>query len=237
MKRREKCPMLISSNAKRLLPRHGASCHDDWRRNVWQPYLVSSSWIEFFSLQLSEAAIDFYRVTAISNGKEHKIVSREIAECWAWHSFSRTCDSICVSTNNISHLLILLHLCFSLFAEKILSQTEKQRYDGYYNNLAHPEWGAVGEYKQTKLDTTSQTEEEKNGNLFNWRHIPTAHKRHLRAEAIVKRAWEILARPWECRALLRSLQTELEFFSVASSPRMAFVLNLASFHVINWQQN
>jgi len=24
------------------------------------------------------------------------------------------------------------------------SQTEKQRYDGWYNNLAHPDWGSVG---------------------------------------------------------------------------------------------
>ncbi|XP_059617846.1 dual oxidase [Phlebotomus argentipes] len=27
--------------------------------------------------------------------------------------------------------------------EKILSHTEKQRYDGWYNNLAHPDWGSV----------------------------------------------------------------------------------------------
>lgn len=27
-----------------------------------------------------------------------------------------------------------------------MSQTEKQRYDGWYNNLAHPEWGSVGMY-------------------------------------------------------------------------------------------
>lgn len=28
-------------------------------------------------------------------------------------------------------------------AEKFLSHSEKQRYDGWYNNLAHPEWGTV----------------------------------------------------------------------------------------------
>lgn len=28
--------------------------------------------------------------------------------------------------------------------EKIYSQIEKQRYDGWYNNLAHPDWGSVG---------------------------------------------------------------------------------------------
>lgn len=33
-------------------------------------------------------------------------------------------------------------LCF--IAEKYYSQIEKQRYDGWYNNLAHPQWGAVG---------------------------------------------------------------------------------------------
>ena len=26
--------------------------------------------------------------------------------------------------------------------------TEKQRYDGWYNNLAHPDWGSVGKYRQ-----------------------------------------------------------------------------------------
>lgn len=29
-------------------------------------------------------------------------------------------------------------------SDEILSQTEKQRYDGWFNNLAHPEWGSVG---------------------------------------------------------------------------------------------
>ena len=24
--------------------------------------------------------------------------------------------------------------------------SEKQRYDGWYNNLAHPNWGSVGKY-------------------------------------------------------------------------------------------
>lgn len=33
-----------------------------------------------------------------------------------------------------------------LSPDEILSQTEKQRYDGWFNNLAHPEWGSVGEY-------------------------------------------------------------------------------------------
>lgn len=37
------------------------------------------------------------------------------------------------------------HFFFSfLGSDEILSQTEKQRYDGWFNNLAHPEWGAVG---------------------------------------------------------------------------------------------
>lgn len=34
---------------------------------------------------------------------------------------------------------------FRHFTDDILSQTEKQRYDGWFNNLAHPEWGSVGE--------------------------------------------------------------------------------------------
>lgn len=31
--------------------------------------------------------------------------------------------------------------------DDILSQTEKQRYDGWFNNLAHPEWGSIGKFK------------------------------------------------------------------------------------------
>lgn len=31
-------------------------------------------------------------------------------------------------------------------SDEILSQTEKQRYDGWFNNLAHPEWGSVGKF-------------------------------------------------------------------------------------------
>lgn len=37
--------------------------------------------------------------------------------------------------------LIFLYI---FVTEKILGHTEKQRYDGWYNNLAHPDWGAVG---------------------------------------------------------------------------------------------
>jgi hypothetical protein len=33
-----------------------------------------------------------------------------------------------------------------LITEKYFSHIEKQRYDGWYNNLAHPDWGAVGKY-------------------------------------------------------------------------------------------
>jgi tryptophan-rich sensory protein len=43
--------------------------------------------------------------------------------------------------------MLLTNSVFLLFfiPEKIFSHTEKQRYDGWYNNLAHPDWGAVGE--------------------------------------------------------------------------------------------
>lgn len=32
-------------------------------------------------------------------------------------------------------------------SDEILSQTEKQRYDGWFNNLAHPAWGSCGKFK------------------------------------------------------------------------------------------
>nr|CAD7452962.1 unnamed protein product [Timema tahoe] len=31
------------------------------------------------------------------------------------------------------------------------SYTEKQRYDGWFNNLAHPDWGSVGKYRVHSL--------------------------------------------------------------------------------------
>lgn len=37
---------------------------------------------------------------------------------------------------------LLLH--FTILDE-ILSQTEKQRYDGWFNNVGHPSWGSIGE--------------------------------------------------------------------------------------------
>lgn len=33
---------------------------------------------------------------------------------------------------------------FYILAERIKGTYEKPRYDGWYNNLAHPEWGSVG---------------------------------------------------------------------------------------------
>lgn len=42
---------------------------------------------------------------------------------------------------------MLFHFFFSFNSiEKLLSQTEKQRYDGWYNNMAHPDWGSVGKF-------------------------------------------------------------------------------------------
>lgn len=38
-------------------------------------------------------------------------------------------------------LLVFCHL-----TERLPGNYEKQRYDGWYNNLAHPEWGSVGNY-------------------------------------------------------------------------------------------
>ncbi|XP_026480513.1 LOW QUALITY PROTEIN: dual oxidase-like [Ctenocephalides felis] len=47
-------------------------------------------------------------------------------------------------------LVGLLTYCSCLGSEKILSNTEKQRYDGWYNNLAHPDWGSVGSHLTRK---------------------------------------------------------------------------------------
>lgn len=33
---------------------------------------------------------------------------------------------------------------FILYTGKRYAFTEKQRYDGWFNNLAHPDWGTVG---------------------------------------------------------------------------------------------
>lgn len=33
---------------------------------------------------------------------------------------------------------------FYLISERAFSRTEKQRHDGWFNNLAHPSWGSVG---------------------------------------------------------------------------------------------
>lgn len=36
--------------------------------------------------------------------------------------------------------------------ERLMSHVEKQRYDGWYNNLAHPDWGAVGKFGNVVCD-------------------------------------------------------------------------------------
>jgi len=50
-------------------------------------------------------------------------------------------------TSNHSRLLlmlILLNLCLSDLSEaRDRAFAEKQRYDGWYNNLAHPNWGSA----------------------------------------------------------------------------------------------
>lgn len=40
-----------------------------------------------------------------------------------------------------------LYLSFFVFVtDRLYSLTEKQRYDGWFNNLAHPDWGSVSKY-------------------------------------------------------------------------------------------
>lgn len=46
--------------------------------------------------------------------------------------------------------LLFLPTFFLHYTDDILSQTEKQRYDGWFNNLAHPEWGSIGKFKCIK---------------------------------------------------------------------------------------
>ena len=38
---------------------------------------------------------------------------------------------------------------------------ERQRYDGWYNNMAHPEWGAVGKLNQLSSGKFMQGEYRK----------------------------------------------------------------------------
>lgn len=42
-------------------------------------------------------------------------------------------------------MMILLLLLHFTIPDEILSQTEKQRYDGWFNNVGHPQWGSIGE--------------------------------------------------------------------------------------------
>ena len=48
------------------------------------------------------------------------------------------------------HIQRIDFLDYTLRGEALLY--ERQRYDGWYNNMAHPEWGAVGKYR---LDSIS----------------------------------------------------------------------------------
>lgn len=51
-------------------------------------------------------------------------------------------------------VLILLNKFFYFSPSppgKLYSHTEKQRYDGWFNNLAHPDWGSVGKCHKSEL--------------------------------------------------------------------------------------
>lgn len=39
---------------------------------------------------------------------------------------------------------------FLVVSDQLLSKTEKQRHDGWFNNLAHPDWGSVGKFQLFK---------------------------------------------------------------------------------------
>jgi len=41
-------------------------------------------------------------------------------------------------------MYLILTTFFLFFSEKQFSFTEKQRFDGWFNNLAHPQWGSIG---------------------------------------------------------------------------------------------
>jgi len=48
-------------------------------------------------------------------------------------------------------LLLLLLCCRWINSERLPGNYEKQRYDGWYNNLAHPEWGSVDSHLARKV--------------------------------------------------------------------------------------
>ena len=48
-------------------------------------------------------------------------------------------------------LLFSLLIGFLLLADTPDSYIEKQRYDGWYNNLAHPDWGSTGAFSLNSI--------------------------------------------------------------------------------------
>jgi tryptophan-rich sensory protein len=54
------------------------------------------------------------------------------------------CGGLPNTTGTPIAFIVITIVCF-VFAERRYSYTEKQRYDGWFNNLAHPDWGSVGE--------------------------------------------------------------------------------------------
>ncbi|XP_077298120.1 dual oxidase [Arctopsyche grandis] len=73
----------------------------------------------------------------------------------AIRSFHRPpCLSIAESFLKMNSLVLIVSLLFLTTIEGSLhSRTEKQRYDGWFNNRAHPDWGSVGNHLTRKTPT------------------------------------------------------------------------------------
>jgi hypothetical protein len=76
-------------------------------------------------------------VLQFQTGSHDKIIASEKACCNSKHMDIIYFYATLMKDYNFLFL-------FYILAERIKGTYEKPRYDGWYNNLAHPEWGSVG---------------------------------------------------------------------------------------------
>ena len=67
-----------------------------------------------------------------------------------WERVDKNCcsrrplDLLKTSNNLYCAFLRIYNFVFSVSDQRTRMYSEKQRYDGYFNNLAHPTWGTIG---------------------------------------------------------------------------------------------
>ena len=101
----------------------------------WKSWLRCSCFFFLFFLQIKRFHEIFHQMFRENDNTSPKLILTRTYIIPLWHI-------LCIFDRFLKIVTEMLIFFFLFFADRAFA--EKQRYDGWYNNLAHPNWGSAG---------------------------------------------------------------------------------------------